>query len=242
LVNKDSWFRSKIVVWFINLFTKQLRRIIGKTGYLHGPTCCNGKVYAFNSVKGNDKVLEIDISVQEKKVARRLLPFVEHPRIEFSRFHRTNGEHGFDRYLKGYCSELFYIKIDFEDETSETVGDVHLYKLDMSNMTWEKMEDLKDAIFFIQVYSQYPVYYSPVITPELAGYIHILDSMGKQLYSYHVKNRTISIASMSSLIPTSGMSSWGMLECRYCIAFNEFTIPAILVIIPVHARGFFRKI
>ncbi|PWA78871.1 hypothetical protein CTI12_AA127950 [Artemisia annua] len=133
------------------------------------------------------------------------------------RVHSTNGFMHFGGYLKGYCSELFYIQIDLEGETRETAGDVHLYKLDMSNMAWEKMEDLKDAIFFIQVDSQYPVYYSPVITSELAGYIHIVDRMGKLLYSYHVKNRTISIASMSSLVPTSDMSSWGMLECTYCI-------------------------
>ncbi|GJR79983.1 cation/H+ exchanger, CPA1 family protein [Tanacetum coccineum] len=195
-------------------YGKELRTIIGKNGYLHDLTCCNGKVYAFNSDEDNHTVIEIDIAVEEKKVVMRLLSFVEHPGFSFTRFCKTNGIIGIGRYLKGYCSELFYIEIDLEDETSDTVGDVHLYKLDMSNMIWEKMEDLKDAIFFLQVDSEYPVYYTPVITTELAGYIHILDRMGKLLYSYHVKNRTISIASMSSLVPTSDMSSWGMLEYR----------------------------
>ncbi|GJT78836.1 hypothetical protein Tco_1045561 [Tanacetum coccineum] len=195
-------------------YGKELRRIIGNNGYLHDLTCCNGKVYAFNSDDDNHTVIEIDIAVEGKKIVMRLLSFVEQPGPSFPRFRTTNGRMDYDCYLKGYCSELFYIEIDLEGETRETVCDVHLYKLDMSNMIWEEMEDLKDAIFFLQVDSQYPVYYSPVITTELAGYIHILDRMGKLLYSYHVKNRTISIASMSSLVPTSDMSSWGMLEYR----------------------------
>ncbi|PWA68600.1 hypothetical protein CTI12_AA303240 [Artemisia annua] len=168
--------------WAKFSYAKQLKRIIGKTGYLHDPTCCNGKVYAFDS--DEDNFIEIDIAVEEKKVVIRLLPFVEHPGFSFTRFRPTDGLMVFDCYLKGYCSELFYIEIGNEDET-KTVGDVHLYKLDMSNKKWKTSKML-----------------------------YFLYKMGKQLYSYHVKNRTILIASMSSLVPTSDMTSWGMLECR----------------------------
>ncbi|GJW33680.1 hypothetical protein Tco_0053712 [Tanacetum coccineum] len=138
--------------WAKFSYAKELRRIIGKTCYLFDLTCCNGKLYAFNSLQGDASVIEIDIAVKEQKVVIRLLPFMEHPGFSFNRFSQTNGSKDFDRYLKG-------------------------------NMIWEKMEDLKNAIFFIQVDSQYPVYYRPIITTELA-------------------------------VPTGGMSSWGMLECR----------------------------
>ncbi|GJV81805.1 cation/H+ exchanger, CPA1 family protein [Tanacetum coccineum] len=151
-------------------YGKELRTIIGKNGYLHDLTCCNGKVYSFNSDEDNHTVIEIDIAVEEKKVVMRLLSFVEHPGFSFTRFCKTNGIIGIGRYLKGYCSELFYIEIDLEDETSDTVGDVHLYKLDMSNMIWEKMEDLKDAIFFLQVDSEYPVYYTPYPTSDMSSW------------------------------------------------------------------------
>ena len=95
--------------WAKFSYAKQLRRIIGKTGYLHGPTCCNGKVYAFNSDEDNDNFIEIDIAVEEKKVVIRLLPFVEDPGFSFTRFRSTNCLMVFDCYLKGCCSELFYI-------------------------------------------------------------------------------------------------------------------------------------
>ncbi|GKB96299.1 hypothetical protein Tco_0982436 [Tanacetum coccineum] len=125
--------RNKLI-WAKISYAKELRRIIGKTCYLYDLTCCNGKLYAFNSVQGDTSVIVIDIAVEEQKVVIRLLPFMEHPAFSFSRFSQTNGKKGFERYLKGYCSELFYIGIDLEDETRETVGDVHLYKLDMSNI------------------------------------------------------------------------------------------------------------
>ncbi|GKF14468.1 hypothetical protein Tco_0055930 [Tanacetum coccineum] len=65
--------------WAKFLYGKELRRIVGKNGYLYDLTCCNGKVYAFNSDYNNDTVIEIDIAVEEKKVVMRLLSFVVNP-------------------------------------------------------------------------------------------------------------------------------------------------------------------
>ncbi|GJW88583.1 hypothetical protein Tco_0163923 [Tanacetum coccineum] len=78
----------------------------------------------------------------------------------------------------------------------------------------EKMVDLKDAIFFVDLGRDNLAYYRPRIASELGGYIQIRDKTNNILYSYHVKENTISISSMPSLVPpTSNVSVWeGRLE------------------------------
>ncbi|PWA49872.1 hypothetical protein CTI12_AA475860 [Artemisia annua] len=84
-------------------------------------------------------------------------------------------------------------------------------KLDMSCEVWKVMDDLKDAIFFIDV-ARDSVSYSPVVASKLQGFIHIRGEMGKTIYSYNVKDNTISLSSIPSpILPTSHVSMW---ECR----------------------------
>ncbi|GJW88588.1 hypothetical protein Tco_0163928 [Tanacetum coccineum] len=76
------------------------------------------------------------------------------------------------------------------------------------------MVDLKDAIFFVDLGRDNLAYYRPGIASELGGYIQIRDKTNNIMYSYHVKENTISLSSMPSLVPpTSNVSVWeGRLE------------------------------
>nr|GEU76767.1 hypothetical protein [Tanacetum cinerariifolium] len=48
---------------------------------------------------------------------------------------------------------------------------------------------------------------------ESGGYIHILSDKGNIVYSYHVKDQTISVSSIPCVAGTNDVSSWTMLEC-----------------------------
>nr|GEY99340.1 hypothetical protein [Tanacetum cinerariifolium] len=93
--------------------------------------------------------------------------------------------------LKGSCSELFTIVIGLKEEkwTSASVSAVYVFKLDINNM-------------------------SPAITSsELGGYVHILSDDGKIIYSYHVKDKTVSLSSIPCVAGKNHLSAWAMLEC-----------------------------
>ncbi|GKD32692.1 hypothetical protein Tco_1248201, partial [Tanacetum coccineum] len=125
-----------------------LTMLNGKNGFLANPTCCNGKVYAFTRAYYL-RVVEVEIMVKKNKVLISLSPFVEQPEY------------------------LFYIEINFDDETRKTVASVYLFKLDMTSMKWEEIQDLKDAIFFIELAShEDQLFYQPGITSELGESDH----------------------------------------------------------------------
>ncbi|GKF19244.1 hypothetical protein Tco_0067882, partial [Tanacetum coccineum] len=84
----------------------------------------------------------------------------------------------------------------------------------MNTMKWEVMEDLKDGVFFMDFSSgDDSVFYRRPVSSELRGYVHVRVEMGKLVYSYHVKDRTISISSMPCVIQDSQVLAWAMLEC-----------------------------
>nr|GEV76974.1 PAZ domain-containing protein [Tanacetum cinerariifolium] len=63
--------------------------------------------------------------------------------------------------------------------------------------------------------SDCPIFYNAEIATELGGYVHILEETGKLLYSYNIKDRTMSLSLMASFVWSNDVSSWAMLECRY---------------------------
>ncbi|PWA39502.1 hypothetical protein CTI12_AA572200 [Artemisia annua] len=114
------------------------------------------------------------------------------------------------------------------DMTSKNWKELEDYTdFDMSFDIWEEMVDLNDAIFFVDLARDNSVYYKPEIASkclcvyvfyiihifqQLGGYIHIRDRSGKLLYTYHFKDKTISLSCMPSMVqPTSNVSLW---ECR----------------------------
>ncbi|GKE00438.1 retrovirus-related pol polyprotein from transposon TNT 1-94, partial [Tanacetum coccineum] len=67
-------------------------------------------------------------------------------------------------------------------------------------MTWEEMEDLKDVVFIVELASDCSIYYCPGTVTKLGGYVHILDETDKILYSYNVKDKTISRSLKASIV------------------------------------------
>ncbi|PWA57847.1 hypothetical protein CTI12_AA405420 [Artemisia annua] len=83
--------------------------------------------------------------------------------------------------------------------------------MNMTSMMWEEMEDLKDAVFFINLGDDViSDFYMPNISSELGGYIHVLDEMAEVMYSTNVKDKTISISSVPRAVPKRYLSLW---EC-----------------------------
>ncbi|PWA50138.1 hypothetical protein CTI12_AA475980 [Artemisia annua] len=133
------------------------------------------------------------------------------------------------------CNDLEDLLTSSEnsDTSSEISKELDLKALDMSRKIWEEMDDLKDANFFVDLARDQSVSYSRVIASDLGGFIHIRSEMGEKIYSYHVKDNTISLSSIPSpMLPTSHVSMW---ECRFgwllfesdelkCLVFfNPFT-------------------
>ncbi|GKA93161.1 hypothetical protein Tco_0815147 [Tanacetum coccineum] len=216
----DSYFpdvyNRKELRWTESTYTDEIKIITGCDGSLHGLTCCNGKVYAYIKLPGNRPaplIVEVNIVINDcesKKLSEveiTLLPILEFVApfiidcycISFS--------------LKGSSTELFLVVLGLKDKR-KTVGAVKLLKLDMNNMTWEEIEDLKNTTLSVELNTDSSTFYSPAIaSSEFGGYIHILADKGKIIHSYHVKDKTISFSSIPFVAGTIHVSAWAMLEC-----------------------------
>lgn len=122
-------------------------------------------------------------------------------------------------FLKGSGTQLFTITLCVDKE--EKPCDVYLFELDMSSMVWTQIKDLKDTVFFICLDVDDLVYSSPPIASELGGgYIHITAETGRIIYSFNIKDKTISMSHMYCLVdfPICSTSVWTMPQLRYvCI-------------------------
>ena len=207
--------------WTESTYANQITILTESDGLLCCLTCCNGKVYAYIHLSDNNTrtrlIVEVNIDCEikkEREVVITLLPILEFvcpiiigcPRIL--------------PLLKGSSTELFLVVLGLKDK-GKTVGAVNLLKLDMNNMAWEEIEDLKDTILSVELDTGSPILYSPAIaSSEFGGYIHILADKGKIIYSYHVKDKTISFSSIPCVAGTNNVSAWTMPECtRYSIAY-----------------------
>ncbi|PWA87067.1 hypothetical protein CTI12_AA135500 [Artemisia annua] len=210
--------KRKKLKWTEMSFAKQLKSMSGEVSgediFLESPTCCNGKVYAIAVARDYRFVIQFDIVVKDKEVVIKLCSFVDVRVPSFNKCPPLYTCPIHCSFLKGNNAELFFIIIGFIDKAGKTVDEVFLYKLDMKSMKWEAMEDLKDGVFFMDLASDDDtVFYSRPVSSELRGYVHILGEMGKVVYSYQVKDRTISISSVPCVIQDSQVSAWAMLEC-----------------------------
>ncbi|GJT74206.1 hypothetical protein Tco_1040931 [Tanacetum coccineum] len=198
--------KQKRIKWMKMSLAKQLRGLTGDNdATLHCLVCCNGKLYALTHSYKTEYVMHVDIMVKDGKLVINLLRFVDIPSLTFN-----NGISSWEVFLKGGCRELFYILVGFDSEEKKRLGVVYLFRLDMTSMVWEEVEDLKDAILFVDLAYDCSVFYRPTIASEAGGYLHIIGKMGKVMYSYNAKDKTISVSSMPSFLPTSHLSLW---EC-----------------------------
>ncbi|PWA35061.1 hypothetical protein CTI12_AA613050 [Artemisia annua] len=209
--------KRKSKTWTEVSYAEQLEDIIGPSYLLHSLTCCSGNVYALNGYFRYYQtifVILVEIVVKGKEVVISLRLIGECPKFPDSCGDFLDVRH----FLTGSGSELFHIIVGFAGRYDE-VAAVNLFKLDMNRIErnkmviFEEMEDLKDTIFFVNGDLNRSVFYRPVISSELGGYIHIHDNMaGNIIHSYHVKDRTISLSSSPSpVVPTSHVLVW---ECR----------------------------
>ncbi|GJV14796.1 hypothetical protein Tco_1360119 [Tanacetum coccineum] len=217
----DSYFpdacNRQELRWMELTYANQIKIITGCDGSLHCLTWCNGKVYAYIKLAGNHLrtrlIVEVNIVINDceskklSEVVITLLPILEY----VAPFIIDCG--CLSLLLKGSSTELFLVVLGFKDK-DRTVGAVKLMKLDMNNMSWEEIEDLKDTILSVELFTGSPIFYSPAIaSSEFGGYIHILADKGKIIYSYHVKDKTISFSSIPCVAGTNHVSAWVMLEC-----------------------------
>ncbi|PWA84433.1 hypothetical protein CTI12_AA157140 [Artemisia annua] len=231
--------KRKKLRWIEMSYTSQLKRITGEDDvYLYNLSCCNGKVYGMSSCSYGKFVIQLDILVRAKEVLIKLLLLSTTPTSFWNRCTDLS------YYLKGFYEQrlegVHFFKLDMASVKTEVMERFKgfdmsckrweeweecedLSDLIMSGDMWEGLIDLKDAIFFLDLARDCLVYYRPAISSELGGYIHIRDRMDKVLYSYHVKDNTISLSSMPSLVqPTSNVSVW---ECRLGDDIGEAKCP-----------------
>nr|GEU93608.1 hypothetical protein [Tanacetum cinerariifolium] len=192
------------------------------TDYYDGLLCCltycNGKVYAYIELLAHRGrallIVEVNIAINDYESKKQneamitLLPILEY----VSPFLFIDCDYLL-LFLKGSSTELFLVVLGSTDK-GITVGVVKLLNLDMNNMTWEEIKNLKDTVLSMELNDGSPMFYSPAISSsQFGGYIHILADDKKIIYSYHVKDKTISYSSISCVEGTNHVSAWAMLEC-----------------------------
>ncbi|KAL8263270.1 hypothetical protein R6Q59_024619 [Mikania micrantha] len=188
--------KRKRLKWVEMPYIKQMRSLVGSNAFLRSLASCDGKVYALNTGQLHFFVIHIDIVVKGRETMIRLVPYSRVP------FHYLNGCMYSLPFLAGCCTELFYVELGLREVghvTKETVCGVGVFKLDMTNMRWEEMVDLKDASFFLDHAHGYSIQYNPAIASELGGHVHFFDRSGKVMNSYDLKNQTIAL----SFLPTT---------------------------------------
>ncbi|XP_076943718.1 uncharacterized protein LOC143614059 [Bidens hawaiensis] len=210
--------------WIEMSYAEQLQSISGMDGVqLACPTCYNGKVYALTRRKESDYqfVIQLDIEVKAMEVVISLLQFVKIPQA-YTHFSTRNSDCFTYPFLKGSCTELFYIVVCLKDD--KRIGMVSLFKLNTTSIVFEEMESLEDAIFFVKL-STSSVFYKSRVASDIRGYVHVLDHMNKIMYSFDVEDRTMSLSLTSCTLRESQLLVWAMLECRlevdYCKSKQE---------------------
>ncbi|GJY08349.1 hypothetical protein Tco_0375403 [Tanacetum coccineum] len=213
--------KRKELRWTESTYAKQVRMITGCDGLVHCLTCCNGKIYAYIQVcDSNDRnILLVEVTIVVRHRKRKILNEVSITLLPILEFSCPTPTPTIFQYpsdsilLQGSSTELFTIVIGLEDKR-KTVVAVSVFKLDTNNITWVEMEDLKDTMLSVELATDSsPLFYSPAIaSSEFGGYLHILADKGKIIYSYHVKDKTISLSSMPCLAGANYVSAWAMLE------------------------------
>ncbi|PWA45640.1 hypothetical protein CTI12_AA515810 [Artemisia annua] len=123
--------KRKRLRWMEMSYVHQLKRISGNGTLVHDLTCCDGKVFALNTDGSLAKyVIHVDIVIRDKEVVIKLRLSGGCP---IHSYLLTDSNYQI-KYLKGYRSELFYLTVDFNEETKKTIGAVVLFKLDMASI------------------------------------------------------------------------------------------------------------
>ncbi|XP_076949944.1 uncharacterized protein LOC143622770 [Bidens hawaiensis] len=201
--------KRKNLRWTEMTYARQLKSITDRDGFLKSLTCCDGKVDALNNSLLYGSLIQVDIVVNDKEVVITLLPFVETPSDSIM---SCNTCFYVGPFLKG-GTELFFVIADVRSKAMRTLTDVHLFKLDMSSMTWGRPGDLNNTIFFIDLAHSGWLFYRPTLSSELGGHIHIFGKVDKVISSYNFKDNTVFLSSMPCLVPKNYLPLYVLIYC-----------------------------
>ncbi|GKE29228.1 hypothetical protein Tco_1444612 [Tanacetum coccineum] len=159
--------KIKSLRWTKISYAKQLMSVT-KNQYcvLSSLTSCNGKVYALNSGRRNNLVINLKLAVKDRVVIK-LLPYGKLPNSPYHGYWSSS----LTPHLIGSSSELFYILSGFDEVAKKSLS-VYLFKLEKTtSMIWEEVEDLKDAIFLL-IYRMTIQYFTSLELPRSSGVIY----------------------------------------------------------------------
>ncbi|PWA64353.1 hypothetical protein CTI12_AA345250 [Artemisia annua] len=242
----------KRLKWTEMSYAKQLKRITGDGCFVHSLSCCNGKLYALSTDNTFYYfVIEIGIMVKDGEVVIKLMLFAGRPDPPFHRGSKrkyfltgSNSELfciiiglNFDVETDTTFSTMSLNKVDMTsidwakleglkrlDLTAKSPEEMEeeFNEMELSSEIWEKIEDLKDGNFFVDLARDNLVAYSPAVASEFGGKIHIRSKTGKIIYSYNLSDGSILLSSMfpSPVLPTSRVSVW---ECRLAVDYAKAT-------------------
>ncbi|KAI8552815.1 hypothetical protein RHMOL_Rhmol06G0297400 [Rhododendron molle] len=196
--------------WIAKSYAKEIDTKSGRkhdTDFLHLPVCCKGKLYA--SIRNKSQLVSIDTVEQDtshlviKRLGAKLPSDYEQisPRVG-NYLVESNGEI--------YCIIAMYGARRFTD-----VNGMEIFKLDLTRLIWERVESLKDRVFF--VCNQYAVS-CPAISTDQVGeatcvYFSLVED--KSLYAYNIEDDSISVSLPCPSLPTPWKSPvWVMPDLR----------------------------
>ncbi|KAJ9563271.1 hypothetical protein OSB04_008431 [Centaurea solstitialis] len=194
--------RKRLRRWTEMSYSQQMKNVgefpFEDAPLLH-PTCCNGNIYALCNARRPPLLIQVEITVvKEKQAVINLVPLVNLPWPHWPQIVEDY------LFLKGSCTRLLCVRACL-DTMDRKPCNVYLYELDTGSMVWTEIkEDLKDTVFFVSLARNYInddlVSRSPPIVSELGGgYIHILEENGDKIFSYNIKDKTISMSSTRCL-------------------------------------------
>ncbi|XP_071686338.1 uncharacterized protein [Rutidosis leptorrhynchoides] len=230
--------RIRMMKWTEISYAKQLKKITSDGELLHSLTCCNGKIYALNSDSFiGPIVVRVEIVAKNRRVKIQLLMFGGFPSFDpdrclvrkaFIKGYNTElfcvsvgvdektKEIG-DVYLfrldtsiiKWEELECKLKKWDLNSKIVEKVEDDDLRDLQITRVMWEEINELNDAVFYVDLGRDRSIFYNPVVASELRGYIQIRDETDDMFYLYHVEDRTVIASPMPShVVSTTHVMMW----------------------------------
>lgn len=197
--------------WIAKSYAKEIDTKSGRkhdTDFLHLPVCCKGKLYA--SISNKSQLVSIDTVEQDSShhlVIKRLGAELPSDYEQISPCVRTylvesNGEI--------YCIIAMYGATRFTD-----VNGIEIFKLDLTRLIWERVESLKDGVFFMC--NKYAVSCPAICTDQVGEgtCVYFTQVKDKSLYAYNIADDSISVSLPCPSLPTPWKSPiWVMSDLR----------------------------
>lgn len=191
------------------------------------PVWCNGDLYAM-TVLSQDILVKIHLSQRPNTLNIKFMDFTvpNTPPYSFCSYYHN-------LYLVESCGQLF--RIEIQHKSFKYVVAIEVHGFDFSEQVFSKVESTaKDRAFFVNLEYGWAFSY-PAYRPEIDGgrvYFTLAHDGHKNLYSYNIEDKDISVSSPFLNLPTLLHSSpiWVMpnlrlantpKEAQHCIHIEE---------------------